>query len=125
MPAREGSKARGHRIEAVAGRYLASRGVRIIDRNVYSRGGEIDLIGMDAEVLVFFEVRYRGRGSLMDGAESVTWKKRQRLLKAAAYYIHRHGLWNLQCRIDVVALAPGTASKYQVRWIKNAIQATP
>jgi len=53
----EGSRQRGNHYEGVAARYLMSRGVRILERNVYNRGGEIDLIGMDDGVLVFFEVR--------------------------------------------------------------------
>lgn len=135
MSAREGinlqasrqgsSKAQGDHAEGVAARYLQSRGIRIIDRNVYSRGGEIDLIGMEGETLVFFEVRFRKTGALTDGAESISWRKQQRLVRAASFYLHRHQLWNLNCRMDVVAIAPGDTSKYKVRWIRNAIQATP
>ncbi|SFR73217.1 putative endonuclease [Marinobacter daqiaonensis] len=134
MDAREGSqrkpaqgptsKAVGNHAEAVAARYLQSKGVTITDRNVYSRGGEIDLIGRDGDTLVFFEVRFRKSGSLTDGAESIGWRKQQRLLRAATYYLHRHQLWNCNCRIDVIAIAPGDTSKYRVRWIRNAIQAT-
>ena len=119
----DGRKALGDHFEDVAARYLASRGVKIVERNVYSRGGEIDLIGREAETLVFFEVRYRGPGSLVDPASSVTYAKQKRLLKAASYYLHRHGLWNTLSRIDVIAITPGTVKKYRVQWIKNAIQA--
>lgn len=135
MTAREGKgslrppgadrKQQGDHAEGVAARYLESRGVKIIERNVYSRGGEIDLIGMDGDVLVFFEVRYRKRGALTDGAESVGWRKQQLLVRAASFYLHRHQLWNHNCRIDVLAIAPGDRAKYKVRWIRNAIQATP
>lgn len=123
MDAREGRRASGQRAEGVAARYLQSHGVRILERNIYSRGGEIDLIGMDQEVLVFFEVRYRGNGSFTGGAESIGYRKQQRLLRAAAFYLHRHSLWNHPSRIDVVAIAPGTVKQYRVQWIKDAIQA--
>ncbi len=119
----EGSRQRGNHYEGVAARYLVSRGVRILERNVYNRGGEIDLIGMDADVLVFFEVRFRKTDSLVDPVSSVTWQKQKRLLKAAAFYLHRHGLWNASTRIDVIGITPGTTSKYRVQWIRNAIQA--
>lgn len=125
MDAREGRRDTGQRAEGVAARYLQSRGVRIIERNVYSRGGELDLVGVDQDVLVFFEVRYRGSGSLTGGAESIGYRKQQRLLKAAAFYLHRHSLWNHPSRIDVVAIAPGTVKQYRVQWIKDAIQASP
>lgn len=116
-------KATGDQAEGVAARYLTTRGVQILERNVYSRGGEIDLIGRDDTTLVFFEVRYRGAGSLANAAESVTPTKQKRLLNAVKFYLHRHQLWDAPCRIDVVAIAPGEQKRYQIQWIKNAIQA--
>ena len=116
-------KATGSHAEGVAARYLTSRGVRILERNVYNRGGEIDLIGRDADTLVFFEVRYRGAGSLASGAESVTPAKQKRLLTAVKYYLHKHGLWDTLARIDVIAIAPGEVKQYRIQWIKNAIEA--
>ena len=119
----EGRKAIGTYFEGVAARYLEAHGVHIRERNVYSRGGEIDLIGQDQDTLVFFEVRCRGSGSLVDPASSISYPKQKRLLKAASFYLHRHHLWDANTRIDVVAISPGTVKKYRVQWIKNAIQA--
>lgn len=119
----EGRKEIGTYYEGVAARYLSSRGVQIVERNVYNRGGEIDLIGTDGTTLVFFEVRYRGQGSLVNPAESVSYTKQRRLLKAASFYLHKHNFWDAQSRIDVVAISPGTVKKYRIQWIKNAIQA--
>lgn len=118
-------KEQGSQAEGVAARYLESKGVEIIDRNVYNRGGEIDLIGRDQDTLVFFEVRFRSEGSQTSAAESITWSKQQRLIRAVSFYLHRHGLWSSNSRIDVVAIAPGLKARYQVQWIKNAIQASP
>lgn len=116
-------KSTGNHAEGVAARYLASRGVTILERNVFSRGGEIDLVGMDGGTLVFFEVRFRGEGSLAGAAESITPTKQRRLITAASFYLHKRGLWNAFSRIDVVAIAPGDSTKYRIQWIKNAIQA--
>jgi putative endonuclease len=116
-------KQTGDHAEGVAARYLTTRGVQVLERNVYNRGGEIDLIGQDNDTLVFFEVRYRGAGSLSGAAESVTPTKQKRLIKAVQFYLHRNGLWDSSCRIDVVAIAPGERKKYRIQWIKNAIQA--
>ncbi|WP_150912500.1 YraN family protein [Marinobacter halotolerans] len=116
-------KATGDQAEGVAARYLAQRGVQVLERNVYNRGGEIDLIGRDDDTLVFFEVRYRGSGSLAGAAESITPAKQKRLLNAVKFYLHRHRLWEADARIDVVAIAPGEKKRYRIQWIKNAIQA--
>lgn len=115
-------KATGDHAEGVAVRYLTSRGVSILEQNVFSRGGEIDLVGLDNGTLVFFEVRYRGSGSLATAAESITPAKQRRLVRAASFYLHKHNLWNAYSRIDVVAIAPGKSKKYRIQWIKNAIQ---
>ncbi|NMT63998.1 YraN family protein [Marinobacter orientalis] len=120
---RKTRKATGNQAEEVAARYLMSRGIRILERNVFSRGGEIDLVGVDDGTLVFFEVRFRGRGSLTGAAESITPTKQKRLIKAASFYLHKHGLWHSYSRIDVVAIAPGENTKYRIQWIRNAIQA--
>ncbi|QSP96156.1 YraN family protein [Marinobacter salinisoli] len=121
--AKDGAKAIGHHFEGVAERYLNHKGVDVFERNVTSRGGEIDLIGYDGHTLVFFEVRYRGHGSLTDPASSVTPRKQHKLLNAVSFYLHKHRLWETDTRIDVIAISPGTVRKYRVQWIKNAIQA--
>ncbi|TGN38137.1 YraN family protein [Marinobacter confluentis] len=121
---RPSRKATGDHAEGVAARYLFTKGIQVLERNVYNRGGEIDLIGRDPDdTLVFFEVRYRGAGSLAGAAESITPTKQKRLIKAVQFYLHRHKLWDAPCRIDVVAIAPGEHQKYRIQWIKNAIQA--
>ncbi|MDO3723113.1 YraN family protein [Marinobacter sp. chi1] len=121
--AREGSKTLGDHYEGVAERYLTQKGVRVVGRKVTNRGGEIDLIGYDNETLVFFEVRFRGHGSLTDPASSVNYAKQKTLLKAVSFYLHKHQLWNAMSRIDVIAIRPGTVKKYRVQWIRNAIEA--
>ncbi|NWO08424.1 MAG: YraN family protein [Alteromonadaceae bacterium] len=119
----EGARQTGARYEGVAARFLQSKGVRIIDRNVHSRGGEIDLIGMDDGVLVFFEVRFRKADSLVDPISSVSPDKQRRLLRAASFYLHRTGQWDAFTRIDVVGISPGISANYRIQWIKNAIEA--
>ncbi|HET6592353.1 MAG TPA: YraN family protein, partial [Xanthomonadales bacterium] len=43
----------------MAEKMLRGRGLRPVARNYHCRCGEIDLIMLDASVLVFVEVRYR------------------------------------------------------------------
>lgn len=120
---REGARKLGQHYEGVAARYLETKGVRIIDRNVHNRGGEIDLIGIEEDVLVFFEVRFRAACALVDPISSVSPLKQKRLVRAASFYLHRHRFWDQVSRIDVIGITPGQSSKYRIQWIKNAIQA--
>lgn len=119
----DGKRAQGQHYEGVAARYLQRQGLTIVARNVYNRGGEIDLIARDAGTLVFVEVRFRGEGSLTDPLSSITYGKRRKLIRAVSFYLHRHSLWDQPCRIDVVGISPGITSKYRVQWARNAIQA--
>ena len=45
--------------EKAAAKYLRRRGYRIVARNYRCRGGEIDLIALDADTIVFVEVKTR------------------------------------------------------------------
>ncbi len=47
-------KATGDHAEGVVARYLQTRLVTILARNVFSRGGDIDLIDRDRHARVFF-----------------------------------------------------------------------
>jgi putative endonuclease len=48
---------KGKGFEDIACEYLTSLGYRILHRNFYCRGGEIDIIALDGDVLVFVEVK--------------------------------------------------------------------
>ena len=111
---------RGHSAERIARYYLEDRGLRFRAANVAARRGEIDLVMDDGGVLVFVEVRMRGRSRWGGGAESVTTTKQRRLIHAAQHYLQRTGL-DRPCRFDVVALEGDGA----IEWIADAFQAPP
>ncbi len=111
--------------EALALRHLVARGMRVLERNYRvargrsRRGGEIDLILLDADgTLVFVEVRVRRDGFGGGAAASVGPAKRASLVFAAQCYLAR--LDRLPpCRFDVVAVDGD-----HVQWLKAAFDAT-
>lgn len=104
--------------------YLKARGLRLVERNYHCRLGEIDLIMLDADMLVFIEVKYRRRSDYGDSVEQVTSRKRQKLRNSARLYLSSHPRYtNAPCRFDVVAISPG-AGAAEVNWISNAIETT-
>ena len=111
------TRKRGQHIEQLAESFLKKQGLKPVTRNYTIRGGEIDLIMRDGKVLVFVEVRYRkdeGHGS---GAESITHRKQQRLLKTAEYYLQKeYGSQLPDCRFDVIS-ASGEPVMFD--WLKN------
>ena len=90
--------------EAVAGRYLAERGLRILGCNYATPLGEIDVVALDGETLVFVEVKTRASAAGATPEEAVTASKRRKLTQLALAFMKQHGQMNRRCRFDVVAV---------------------
>lgn len=90
--------------EEIAARYLRSRGIRVIDRNVRLHRGEIDLVALDGDTLVIIEVKTRR--TLITGVPqaAVTAQKLRRLRKLTGLYLAEHSPPHRDVRIDVVAV---------------------
>ena len=105
------SQSSGRSAEALALQHLSDSGLRLLERNWSCRSGELDLVMLDGDTVVFVEVRYR-RHTAWGGAPG---KRRcaqaAKLIKAAQLFLQAHGRWAKHpCRFDVVAItAPGQA----------------
>lgn len=82
--------------------FLLELGYIIITRNYRIRGGEIDVIALDGDVLVFVEVRYRWDGTAF---ESVSANKAEALKRSARKYVMDMDE-NREYRIDFLAVDP-------------------
>lgn len=100
------SRALGAIAERRAAEFLQHKGYRVVDRNWTCRGGEIDLVCLDADgvTLVFVEVRARSSTSHGTPLETVVDVKRRRLIRAAEIYLHVKRQQDRACRFDVVAI---------------------
>ena len=106
----------GFEKEQLAADYLSGLGMQILERNFYTRTGEIDLIAKDGDYLVFLEVKYRAGNRYGYPEEAVTPAKQQRIIRSARYYLYRQGLSETTpCRFDVLAIQGN-----QIRLIRNA-----
>ena len=97
------SRAQGDIAEEKAVEYLRNAGFRIIDRNVSSRFGEIDIIALKGDVLHFIEVKSALEYEL--AMRNITPKKLQRILRTADVYMKKHRL-EIDYSIDAVAVMP-------------------
>lgn len=105
------SKAKGNIAEERACEYLRVRGYRIIDRNVYNRFGEIDIIVLKDNVLHFVEVK---SGVTYESAvHNITRSKLQKLTRTLQTYLQQKKLNGDYC-IDVVIV-----SDEGIEWIEN------
>lgn len=81
----------GQAYENRALQLLAERGLKFIERNVFFKVGEIDLIFQEGRTLVFVEVRYRSREhSWEDPFESLGYGKMARLKRAIELYLQKN-----------------------------------
>jgi len=105
--------------EADAYRFLKQSGMRPLSRNYRRRSGEIDLICMDKDVVVFIEVKSRSSSLYGTSAEAVTFAKQKQIVKTALLYLKENGLFDAKIRFDVIAIDAG-----EIRHIRSAFDAT-
>lgn len=108
--------------EELAARRLESEGYRIVARNYRCSAGEVDLVAQDGDCLVFVEVRTRRGEAWGTPEESVTKKKQARLVAVAESYLAEQEAWDVDWRIDVVAVvvsARGSVRRFDI--VRNAV----
>ncbi|MEO7917563.1 MAG: YraN family protein [Dokdonella sp.] len=117
------TRASGQHFERVACAHLQTAGLKLLERNANSRHGEIDLVMVDAETIVFVEVRYRRSDRSGDGLDSVGPSKRTKLIRAASLWLAAHPEHARRAsRFDVVALSGGK-ERPEIEWLKSAFDA--
>ncbi len=94
----------GRRGEAAAARFLRRRGHKILARHDSFGPGELDLVTLDRETIVFVEVKTRQSHESGHPAEAVDLPKQRRLTRLAVAFLKRHGLLERPARFDVVAV---------------------
>lgn len=113
------SRDSGDAAEAHAQVFLEQRGLRLLQRNWACRSGELDLVMLDGDTVVFVEVRYRRHAGWGGALASVDARKQQKLIRAAQLFLQKESRWARHpCRFDVVAL--GTHEADESDWIRNA-----
>jgi putative endonuclease len=81
--------------------------MRIIARNVSSRVGEIDLIALDGETIVFVEVKAWSQVGIEELGYAITKKKQRRIIETAKYFLASHREYNgMAVRFDAVFVGP-------------------
>ena len=110
--------------EAAAERFLLKKGYKILERNYRLRSGEIDLIALDQNVMVFIEVKTKISRDFGKPVQAVTPHKQDQISRVAISYIQRKGWANKDCRFDVLSLEV-SGEKAFVTHYKNAFPLSP
>ena len=113
----------GVNAEQLAFRFLKHNGLRPVCRNFRSRRGEIDLIMLDEECLVFIEVRYRTESSFVSAALTVDSRKQHKLTCAASMFLSMNKTFgNRVCRFDVVGVDRDGYGELSIDWLQDAFR---
>lgn len=108
--------------EEITCKYLINSGYKIIERNFYYRGGEIDIIAFDEEKdeVVFIEVKTRANRNYGLPSESVNSCKVRHIIKGINYYLYKNNLENSFIRVDAIELFYKN-NKFYINHIKQII----
>ncbi|MCM2267807.1 MAG: YraN family protein [Elusimicrobiales bacterium] len=104
------SKGAGYEEQAAG--FLRAAGYRIVDRNWACPLGELDIVAVKGDTLVFVEVRARSNPGYGTPAESVTRAKQLKLIRAAQAYLKARRPREESFRFDVIGIVPGAAPEH-------------
>jgi len=111
-------KQSGKRGEDLAAHFLQKQNYDIIERNFYSRFGEIDIIVGKGDFIVFVEVKYRKNDSHSAPSMAVNFRKQEKMKKTALHYIGQNEITDKDFRFDIIEIT-GTR-EFKVNHIENA-----
>jgi putative endonuclease len=93
----------GREAEDLAAEYLMGKGYTIVTRRHKTRRGELDIVAMDGEVLVFVEVKFRQTPGYSP-EEALSRSKIDALRVAIGLYLHEMEVDPPVVRLDLVAI---------------------
>ena len=107
--------------ERIAELFLKSKGYKLVERNYRCASGELDLIMLDRQVIVFVEVKTRKGIGYGTPLEAVEVRKQQKMICAAQFFLTGKKLNQREARFDVVGICwPGAQPR--VEHIENAFE---
>ena len=90
--------------EQIAAEYLTQKGYQLLDQNYSTRYGEIDLIALDRDVVVFVEVKTRTSNTYGAPEDSITPTKIEKMQNTALIWLQAHPDVPDDWRMDVIAV---------------------
>lgn len=101
--------------EGAAELFLRAKGFEILERRYRTPVGEVDIVAIDGQYLVFVEVK--ARASVETALESLTPKMRTRIQDASMHFLSSYPKYaGYPMRIDVMAVK----LPFTIRHLENA-----
>jgi putative endonuclease len=110
--------------EDLAKKFLESHGYEILDRNIYTSYGELDIIAQKDDEIVIVEVKTRTTKTFGFPEDAITNQKIQHLIESAQTYLQKEPDVDHHWRIDVITVegSPENTSSPKINWFQNAVQ---
>ncbi len=121
MSAKQSNQTTGKLGEQIGEGYLKKQGYQIVERNVRSPFGEIDLVALHRGTLVFVEIKTRRDHTFGYPEEAVNERKKNQLVRLASWYLAGHPKLEPPVRFDVLAIQM-EGEKPNIRLIENAFE---
>lgn len=108
--------------EAWAEQFLLAKGYRILERNLRTPLGELDLVAEDSGVVVFVEVKARQTEAFGGALLAVDRRKRAKLVRLASQYLAQRHWSERPCRFDVVLVQGTPSARGRIEHLQNAFE---
>ncbi|MDP1796811.1 MAG: YraN family protein [Planctomycetaceae bacterium] len=120
-----GASSFGTRGELAAERYLERLGYRVLRRQHRNVGGELDLIVLDGDTVVFVEVKTRRGVTHGQPVDAVDRNKQRRMTRAALVFLKQQRWMDRRSRFDIVTVVwAAVPSPPQITHYRHAFEAT-
>ncbi len=109
----------GDRGEKLAIKFLKKLDLKILAHNYYCRYGELDIVAIDDDTLVFAEVKTR-KTNVEKALNSISISKQKKIIKSAKVFLNKNPRYdNYPTRFDVIAVIK-TGNKWKIKHLKEA-----
>jgi len=93
--------------EAAAASFLEEKGMEILERNFRSSRGEVDIIALDGETIVFVEVKTWAIYGIDALEQALDRKKQQKIIETSKYFLSLNRKYKyMAIRFDVIFISP-------------------
>ena len=94
---------KGRAGEDAAASYLEEKGMKILEKNFRARAGEVDIIALDGETLIFVEVKAWSSYGIDALEHAIDAKKRHKIIETSKYFLSLHREYRyMAVRFDVI-----------------------
>jgi putative endonuclease len=113
-------KAAGKQGEDRAAAWLEAQGMAVIARNVRSRTGEIDLVALEGETIIFIEVKTWSVYTVDSLDWGINARKQQRIIETAKYFLSSNRKYSsMAVRFDVIFIKQGEVTHFPSAFMEN------